>query len=143
MDKLDEADPGDPVPEVFPPDDPVARFVVSMTMAARFDRAMRDVLRAGDNDDPDFSYRVRLSVRHLVEALDSLRSYSEELTRSELWSPVYRRSIDDSFPQRADRFRKRAATFSRTSATTRSITRRRPRGTPRRRTSNYTTRSPP
>jgi hypothetical protein len=70
---------GDPLPDVFPPDDPMARFVVSMAMASNdIERALRDVQRAGENDDPDFTYRIRLSVGHLVEALDALSSYSQE-----------------------------------------------------------------
>lgn len=67
---------GDPIPEVFPPNDSTARFVVSMSMANNdIDRAMRDLLRAHDEDTPDFTYRVRLSVGYLVEAIDALDAY--------------------------------------------------------------------
>jgi hypothetical protein len=38
---------------------------------------MEDVLSAGQNDSPDFGYRVRLSVGHLVEALDALADYRQ------------------------------------------------------------------
>jgi len=79
MNPLDALNLGDPLPDVFPPDDPIARFVVSMAMASNdIERALRDVQRAGENDDPDFTYRIRLSVGHLVEALDALSSYSQE-----------------------------------------------------------------
>lgn len=45
---------GDPIPDVFSPDDPVARFVVSMSMANNdINRAFRDLLRSGDDDTPD------------------------------------------------------------------------------------------
>lgn len=70
---------GDPIPEVFPPDDPAARFVVAMGMAKNdIERALRDVLAAGKEDRPDFAYRVRISTGHLVEALESLAVYSQE-----------------------------------------------------------------
>ena len=50
-----------------------------MAMASNdIERALRDVQRAGENDDPDFTYRGRLSVGHLVEALDALSFYSQE-----------------------------------------------------------------
>ena len=79
MNPVSDRNLGDPLPDVFPPDDPVARFVVSMAMASNdIERAPRDVLRAGEKDDPDFTYRIRLSVGHLVEALDALSSYSQE-----------------------------------------------------------------
>jgi hypothetical protein len=74
-----EPDAGDQIPEVFPPDDPAARFVVAMGMAKNdIERALRDVLAAGKDDRPDFAYRVRLSTGHLFEALDSLAAYSQE-----------------------------------------------------------------
>ncbi len=46
---------GDPIPEVFRPDDPTARFVVAMSMANNdLDRSLRDAVRAVDDDTPDF-----------------------------------------------------------------------------------------
>lgn len=70
---------GDPIPEVFPPDDAASRFVVAMGMAKNdIERALRDVLAAGEDDRPDFAYRVRLSTGHLAEALDSLAAYGQE-----------------------------------------------------------------
>lgn len=67
---------GDPIPEIFPPNEPDARFVVAMGMARNdIERALRDLKRAVDHDAPDFSYRVRLVTGHLVEAIDSLKSY--------------------------------------------------------------------
>jgi hypothetical protein len=69
---------GDPIPELFPPDDPTARFVISMAMARNdIERALRDVAEAVKNERPDFSYRVRLSVGHLFEALDALNDYRQ------------------------------------------------------------------
>jgi hypothetical protein len=63
---------------VFPADKADARFVVSISMAKNdIERALRDVVRAGDHDDPDFSYRVRVVMGHLVEALDALNFYSQ------------------------------------------------------------------
>jgi rubrerythrin len=63
---------------VFPAERVNARFVVSMSMAKNdIERALRDVVRAGENDEPDFSYRVRLVTGHLVEALDALDFYSQ------------------------------------------------------------------
>jgi len=65
---------GDPIPEVFPPDDPAARFVVAMSMANNdIDRALADLIRSVDEDRPDFTYRVRLLTGHLVEAIDAQR----------------------------------------------------------------------
>jgi hypothetical protein len=70
---------GDPIPEVFRPDDAVARFVVAMSMANNdLDRTLRDIRRAGKDDAVDFVYRVRLSVGHLVEAVDALNAYRAE-----------------------------------------------------------------
>jgi hypothetical protein len=69
---------GDPVPDVFPPDDPVARFVVAMSMANNdIDRALRVLLGSGEVDGPDFTYRVRVVTGHLVEAIDALVFYSQ------------------------------------------------------------------
>lgn len=71
--------PGDSIAEVFPSDDPTARFVVAMGMATNdIERALRDVLEAREKERPDFSYRVRLAAGHLVEGLDSLKAYSQQ-----------------------------------------------------------------
>jgi hypothetical protein len=70
---------GDPIPDVFPPDLPDARFVVAMGMARNdIERALRDLKRAVDHDAPDFTYRVRLVTGHLVEAIDSLKLYRDK-----------------------------------------------------------------
>jgi hypothetical protein len=67
---------GDPVPEVFSPDDPAARFVVAMSMARNdVERAFHDLVRSEDENRQDFTYRVRLVTGHLVEAIDSLGAY--------------------------------------------------------------------
>jgi hypothetical protein len=74
----DEEMVGDPIPDVFDPTDPAARFVVSMSMARNdIERAFHDLMRSGDEDRQDFTYRVRLLTGHLVEALDALAFYRE------------------------------------------------------------------
>lgn len=46
---------GDPIPNVFRPDDPAARFVVSMSMARNdIDRAFHDLIRSEKEDRQDF-----------------------------------------------------------------------------------------
>ena len=68
---------GDPIPEAFPPDNAAARFVVSMSMAKNdIDRALRDVVRAFEDDTPDFSYRVRILTGHLLEAIVAFNAYT-------------------------------------------------------------------
>ena len=55
---MSEQDPsvGDPIPEVFPPEDPTARFVVSMASAYNdAGRALLDMLRSHDEDGQDFT----------------------------------------------------------------------------------------
>ena len=47
-----------------------------MTSSARFETYSAP----GENDDPDFTYRIHLSVGHLVEALDALSSYNQEFS---------------------------------------------------------------
>lgn len=75
----DEQRPGNSIAAVFPPDGPAARFVVAMGMAKNdIERALRDVLAAGEKEMPDFFYSVRLATGHLVEALDSVNAYSQE-----------------------------------------------------------------
>src|SRR4051794_30855347 len=69
---------GAPIPEVFPPNEPAARFVVSMSMANNdIDRALVDLIRSADENRQDFTYRVRLVTGHLVEAIDALNAYSQ------------------------------------------------------------------
>lgn len=69
------------ISEAFPPDDPVARFVVSMAMAANdIEHALRAAGAANQADEPEFGYWVRLSIGHLFEAqlaLNHWRSYDE------------------------------------------------------------------
>jgi hypothetical protein len=73
------AETGDPIPDVFPPHQATARFVVAMAMARNdIERALRDVQDALHSDRPEFSYRARLSIGHLVEALDALNAYSQQ-----------------------------------------------------------------
>src|SRR5262245_32606121 len=69
------------ISEAFPPDDPVARFVVSMAMAANdIEHALRAAGAANEADEPEFGYWVRLSIGHLFEAqlaLNHWRAYDE------------------------------------------------------------------
>lgn len=70
---------GDPIPEVFEPERIEARFVVAMSMARNdIEVALRDGIKAAQDDRSDFTYRVRLVTSHLVEALDSLQAHSQE-----------------------------------------------------------------
>jgi hypothetical protein len=87
---------------VFPATRPEVRFVVSMSMAKNdIERALRDVIRAGENDDPDFSYRVRLVTGHLVEAIDALNHYSR--TYEEVRKLIARVRPEDQLHLRAVR----------------------------------------
>lgn len=64
------------LPEVFPPDDPVARFVVSMAMAGNdIERAHRLAVKANTSDAPEFSGYVRWSMGFFVEAQGALAAY--------------------------------------------------------------------
>jgi hypothetical protein len=75
----DDHSTGDRIPEVFDPDRIDARFVVAMSMARNdIEIALRDGIAAVNDDHPNFPYRVRLVISHLVEALDSLNAYSRE-----------------------------------------------------------------
>jgi hypothetical protein len=70
---------GSPVPDVFPPDDPAARFVVAMSMARNdIDRAFHDLFRSKAEDRQDITYRIRLITGHFVEATDALAFYREK-----------------------------------------------------------------
>jgi hypothetical protein len=62
--------------KVFPPDDPVARFVVAMAMAANdIERAHRLAGAANTADAPEFSGYVRWSMGFFVEAAGALAVY--------------------------------------------------------------------
>jgi hypothetical protein len=69
------------IAEAFPPDDPVARFVIAMAMAANdIEDALRAAGAANEASEPEFGYWVRLSIGHLFEAqlaLNHWRSYDE------------------------------------------------------------------
>jgi hypothetical protein len=61
------------IAEVFPHDDPVARFVVAMSMARNDVRhALANAGRAGEQDDPEFTYWVRIATGHYFEAAYAL-----------------------------------------------------------------------
>jgi hypothetical protein len=71
--------PDDSIARVFAGERVIARFAVAMGMATNdIERALRDVMLAREHDTPDLTYRVRLVIGHLVEALDSLNAYSCE-----------------------------------------------------------------
>lgn len=76
---VDDDGIGDPVPKVFPPDDPAARFVFAMAMARNdIHTTLHDLLRSMKEDRQDFGYRVRLLMGHLFEATHALSRYREE-----------------------------------------------------------------
>ncbi len=74
--------------DVFPPDDPLARFVLAMGAAANdVDGADEDARRANDppgTNDPDhthrtrFTYRVRLQLGHFFEAIAALKAWRRD-----------------------------------------------------------------
>src|SRR5688500_17844553 len=62
--------------EVFPPEDPVARFVVAMAMAGNdIERAHRLAGAANTSNAPEFSGYVRWSMGFFVEAVGALEAY--------------------------------------------------------------------
>ncbi len=94
----DEDIPDASIADLFPPDKIAARFVVAMSMARNdIERALRDGIRAAEKEDQDFNYRVRLVTSHLIEALESLRIYTETASEvKELMSRVpteYRKEL--------------------------------------------------
>jgi hypothetical protein len=66
------------IEDVFPHDDPVARFVLSM-WAVRNDLeyVLGLVGKANEDDAPEFHYLVRLSMAHLFEGSAALRFYRD------------------------------------------------------------------
>lgn len=73
---------GSPIAEVFPPDSVEARFVVSMSMAKNdVERTFRDAVDANEGGRPDFTYRVRLLLAHLTEALAAFDGYTSSEPR--------------------------------------------------------------
>ena len=65
-------------------------------------------MRAGENDDPDFTYRIRLATGHLVEALDALNAYSRHKKVKSLMARVsnearQRLKVARGAPQKAGR----------------------------------------
>jgi hypothetical protein len=74
------------VPDVFPPDDPVALFCVSMAMAANdVEDAIRQAVLANPDGATDeerdrmrFSQRVRVTYGHLFEGIDALKGWRQQ-----------------------------------------------------------------
>lgn len=66
------------IAEVFPSDDPVARFMVTVSMARNDVRhALFAAGEANTADKPDFAYWVRLSTAHFFEAVTAVRSWRQ------------------------------------------------------------------
>jgi hypothetical protein len=66
------------VAEVFPHDDPVARFVVAMSMARNDVRhALTQAGRANDESSPEFGYWVRIATGHFFEAAHALQQWRQ------------------------------------------------------------------
>src|SRR5262249_25824735 len=65
------------IPEVFPPDDPVARFVVAMSMARNDIRhALSQAGHASERGNPDLrGYWVRVANGHFFEASTALDNW--------------------------------------------------------------------
>jgi len=64
------------IAEVFPHDDPVARFVVSISMARNDIRhALELTAEANEGSKPEFTYYARLAMAHFFDALDALDSW--------------------------------------------------------------------
>jgi hypothetical protein len=64
------------IAEVFPHDDPVARFMVAISMARNDVRhALRQVGQANDQGDPEFTYWIRVATGHFFEAELALREW--------------------------------------------------------------------
>jgi len=61
---------------VFPHDDPVARFVIAMSMARNDVRfTMQRTAAANEADEPEFTYFARLAMAHYFDALDSVDAW--------------------------------------------------------------------
>jgi hypothetical protein len=66
------------VAEVFPAKDPVARFMVTVSMARNDVRhALFEAGNANKASEPDFAYWVRLSTAHFFEAVTAIRSWRQ------------------------------------------------------------------
>jgi hypothetical protein len=66
------------IEEVFPSKDPVARFVVVVSMARNDVRhALFKAGSANAASEPDFAYWVRLSTAHFFEAIAAVRSWRQ------------------------------------------------------------------
>src|SRR3954453_14002388 len=73
------------VPDVFPPDDPVAQFCVAMAMAANdVEQAIREAIGANPDGATDedrerlrFSHKVRLTYGFLFEGIDALKGWRQ------------------------------------------------------------------
>jgi hypothetical protein len=86
--------------EIFPPEDPVARFVVTMAIARNDIRY--GLFRAGeavDNDAPEAAYLIRLATSHFFEAEAALRQWMAD--------PDVNRFVK-ALPQDARAWRKKA-----------------------------------
>lgn len=72
----------DRIRDVFPADDPEARFVVAMSMARNDVKyCVQQAVRAGANADPEFWYLVRVSYGHPIEGLEARTVAAAQLGR--------------------------------------------------------------
>jgi hypothetical protein len=84
--------------EVFPPVDPVARFIVAMAIAKNDIRfVLRHAGAAVDQDAPEQGYLIRLATSHFYEAERALRAWSGD--------PAVKRFLD-GLPDDAKQARK-------------------------------------
>jgi hypothetical protein len=66
------------IAEVFPHGDPVARFIVSMSMARNDVRhALTQAGQAGGDDSPEFTYWIRVVMGHYFEAAYALERWRD------------------------------------------------------------------
>lgn len=91
----------DRIGDVFPADDPEARFIVAMSMARNDVKlAVQRAAQANADDAPEFGYFVRLSYGHLAEGLEALQRWRQHC-------PEVRRFLK-TLPQDATRQRAEA-----------------------------------
>jgi hypothetical protein len=70
------------VRDMFPPDDPVSRFLISMAIASNdIELAMSHGKKASLARKPESNYWVRLVMGHLVEAVDALDRWRNDIAR--------------------------------------------------------------
>lgn len=67
--------------DVFPHDDPVARFMVSISMARNDVRhALRQAAEAGNQNAAEFTYWIRVATGHFFEADRAVKAWRQEIS---------------------------------------------------------------